>query len=402
MKLESIRLKNFRAFQNATLACVPDFCVVVGANGTGKSTLFNVFEFLKNAMAGNVNSALIQLGGNRGFQEVRSRNSTGPIEIEIKFRKDEKSPLATYFLQINEENGKAFVEHESLKYRRGSHGKPWNFLDFSRGKGEAVTNESFILDNSSLQEANLDRSTQELKANDILAIKGLGQFSNFPIISALGNMIENWYIADFRVDKAKKEQDAGFAEHLNREGDNLSQVLQFLQNNHESILKSILKKLSERIPGVSDVQTKLTEEGRLLLKFKNGAFDDPFLARNVSDGTIKMLTYLVLLNDPAPHPMICVEEPENQLYPSILESLAEEFRAYSKNRNGGQVFVSTHSPDFLNAARLHEVFWLIKDKNGYTKVRRAADDPQIRAYVEDGDLMGYLWKQGFFSEVDPA
>ena len=100
--------------------------------------------------------------------------------------------------------------------------------------------------------------------------------------------------------------------------------------------------------------------------------------------------------------MICVEEPENQLYPSILEVLAEEFRAYSKHRNGGQVFVSTHSPDFLNAARLNEVFWLIKDKDGYTKVRRAAEDSQIRAYVEDGDLMGYLWKQGFFSEVDPT
>ena len=84
-----------------------------------------------------------------------------------------------------------------------------------------------------------------------------------------------------------------------------------------------------------------------MLKFQDGAFEDPFLARYVSDGTIKMLAYLTLLYDPDPHPLLCVEEPENQLYPTLLWELAEEFRSYA-NR-GGQVFVSTHSPDFLNA-----------------------------------------------------
>jgi predicted ATPase len=78
--------------------------------------------------------------------------------------------------------------------------------------------------------------------------------------------------------------------------------------------------------------------------------------------------------------------------------LAEEFRDYA--RRGGQVFISTHSPDFLNACRLEEVFWLVKE-NGYTTVRRAADDEQIKAYMNDGDQMGYLWKQGFFGGADP-
>ena len=111
-----------------------------------------------------------------------------------------------------------------------------------------------------------------------------------------------------------------------------------------------------------------------------------------------MLAYLTLLYDPDPHPLLCVEEPENQLYPKLLWELAEEFRSYS-NR-GGQVFVSTHSPDFLNATRLEEVFWLEKD-NGYTKIVRARDDKQVAAYMKEGDQMGYLWKQGFFGGVDP-
>jgi predicted ATPase len=111
-----------------------------------------------------------------------------------------------------------------------------------------------------------------------------------------------------------------------------------------------------------------------------------------------MFAYLLLLNDPAPHPVLCVEEPENQLYPGLLPELAEEFESYTQR--GGQVFVSTHSPDFLNAVPLKSVYWL-KKQSGYTIVERAEDDPQIKSFVDSGDKMGTLWKQGFFLGVDP-
>jgi predicted ATPase len=111
-----------------------------------------------------------------------------------------------------------------------------------------------------------------------------------------------------------------------------------------------------------------------------------------------MFAYLILLYDPKPHPLLCLEEPENQLYPNLLSELGEEFRVYSSN--GGQVFVSTHSPDFLNALDVNEVFWLEKER-GYTLVKRAKDDYQIKSYMADGDKMGYLWKQGFFGKVNP-
>ena len=394
MKIESIRLKNFKAFQDVELSNLPNFCVFVGANGTGKSTIFSVFGFLRDAMTSNVSTALAKLGGNRGFKEVRSRNSDGPIEIELKFRDQPDTPLTTYFLQINEKQGRAYVKREVLKYRRGSSGQPWHFLDFSSGKGTAVTNE--------LEKVNevkdLNREEQILKSADILAIKGLAQFERFPAVVALGDLIENWHISDFHISRARPEQDAGYAEHLSREGENLSLVIQYLQGRHRDKFEQILNLLKMRVPGINHLESKTTEEGRVLLKFQDGAFEDPFLARYVSDGTIKMLAYLTLLYDPSPHPLLCVKEPENQLYPKLLWELAEEFRSYA-NR-GGQVFVSTHSPDFLNATRVEEVFWLVK-KGGYTQIRRASDDPQIVAYMREGDQMGYLWGQGFFEGADP-
>ncbi|MBF0169780.1 MAG: AAA family ATPase [Nitrospinae bacterium] len=394
MQIESIRLKNFRAFKDVELRDIPQMCILVGANGTGKSTLFSVFGFLKDALTDNVHVALTKLGGSRGFQEVRSRNAEGPIEIEIKFRQTSSAPRVTYQLSIDEVDGSPVVEKELLKYRRGSKGQPWHFLDFSRGRGVAVVNEPDQVED----QTELKRENQSLKSPDTLALKGLAQFQKFPAAMALGELISNWHLSDFHIQKARPEQEAGYAEHLSREGENLALVTEYLYKRHRDAFDRIVEQLKKRVPGISKVDSKETEEGRVLLRFQDGAFEDPFLARYVSDGTIKMFAYLILLYDPAPHPLLCVEEPENQLYPNLLAELAEEFRDYA--RRGGQAFISTHSPDFLNAANLDEVFWLVK-RGGYTEVKRAKDDQQIAAYMDDGDKLGYLWKQGFFEGADP-
>jgi predicted ATPase len=394
MKIESIHLKNFKAFKDVEIKKIPKMCVFVGANGTGKTTLFNVFSFLKDALTDNVHVALTRLGGGRGFQEVKSRNSTGPIEIELKFRLTDKSPLITYSLKINEEDGRPIIEREILQYRRGSKGQPWRFIDFSKGKGQAVINEP----DQVIDEKELKREDHELKSPDILALKGLAQFEKFPASKAIGDLLENWHISDFHIQQARPERESSYAEHLSKEGENLAMVTEFLYKRHSDIFQKIIEKLKQRVPGISEVDSKITEEGRVLLRFKDGDFHDPFLARYVSDGTIKMFAYLVLLYDPKPHPLLCVEEPENQLYPKLLYELAEEFREYA--RKGGQVFVSTHSPDFLNGCELEEVFWLQKER-GYTVVKRASDDEQITTYMNEGDKLGYLWRQGFFEGADP-
>lgn len=396
MRIESIEIKNYRVFRDIRIGdannCpLPNLSVFVGANGSGKTTLFDVFGFLRDALIGNVRTALQKRGG---FQEVRSRNTEGPIAFEIKFRESPSKPLVTYDLEIDERNGLPVVAREILKYRRGSRGQPWHFLDFSEGRGSAITNEMDAVSD----ERELHREDQVLESPEILAIKGLGQFQKFQAASLFRRLIENWHVSDFHIGEARPSQEAGVAEHLSVSGDNLPLVAQFLYERHRDIFKDILDKMAQRVPGVSHVDARSTEDGRIVLRFQDGAFKDPFIAKYVSDGTIKMFAYLVLLHDPSPHPLLCVEEPENQLYPRLLDELAEEFREYTSK--GGQVMVSTHSPDFLNAVKLDEVYWLTK-KDGYTQVRRAADVEQLRRLVDEGDALGSLWKQGFFEGADP-
>ncbi|WP_279026866.1 AAA family ATPase [Gibbsiella quercinecans] len=399
MFIESIKLTNFKSFKNLVMSDIPKFCVIVGANGVGKTTLFDAFGFLKDCLTFNVRSAVQKRGG---FNEILSRGlkkgTERTIKIEVQFRMEISGyeRLVTYILKLNEDSRKrVYVDREILRYKRGSYGSPYHFLDFSKGKGTAIINE----DDFSKKDEELSREEQILDSEDVLAIKGLGQFSKFKAASAFRQLIENWHVSDFHINAARGSKDAvGYEDHLSATGDNLQLVARNIYENHPDIFEEIIGAMKHRVPGVSDVKPISTQDGRLLLGFQDGSFADPFIDRYVSDGTLKMFAYLVQLHDPAPHPLLCVEEPENQLYPRLLEELAEEFRGYT-NR-GGQVFVSTHSPDFLNAINIEEVYWLTK-KDGYTVSRRAIDDAQLVEYMNDGDKMGYLWKQGFFPGVDP-
>jgi predicted ATPase len=392
MKIESIRIKNYKIFKDIFIRDIPNMAVFLGANGSGKSTLFDVFGFLHDALINNVRSAITKRGG---FKEIVSRGENGPIDFEIKFRPNPGQPIVTYNLTIGlDKKGIPVVKREILKYRRGQKGKPWHFLDFSEGVGVAIINE----DEYGLPDAEPLREEQKLDSPDILAIKGLGQFQKFPQIAAFRRLIEGWHVSDFHIYAARASQDAGYSEHLSPTGENLPLVAQFMYEHYQEQFQDILKKMSQRVPGVKDVKATETPDGRIILQFQDGSFKDPFVARYVSDGTIKMFAYLLLLHDPKPHPLLCIEEPENQLHPDLLRELTEEFRSYSER--GGQVFISTHSPDFVNGVEIYELFWLTK-KNGFSSIQRASENELVKRLIKEGDLPGALWKQGFFEGAGP-
>lgn len=399
MKIEKLRIKNFKVYKDTEIRDLPNLCVFVGANGAGKSTLFDVFGFLSDALKSNVKMALNKRGG---FKEVYSRNGEGSIEFEIKFRNPDidgkKQPLITYELGIDlKENTQIpIVSKEILSYRRGNYGKPFRFLEFDNGTGYAIINEEEF--EKEKQDFNEKREAQILDAPDILALKGLGQFQKFKAISSFRRLLENWYVSNFQIQAAQNVEDIGLSEHLSTTGNNLAQVTKYIYENYPATFQLILDKMKARVPGIEKVEASETIDGRIVLQFRDGSFKDPFISRFVSDGTIKMFAYLVLIHDPQPHPLLCIEEPENYLHPELLIELAEEFREYANK--GGQVFISSHSPDFVNALELPELFWL-KKEHGHTVIKRAKDDEMVTNLFKEGELLGSIWKQGYLIGSGP-
>jgi predicted ATPase len=173
-----------------------------------------------------------------------------------------------------------------------------------------------------------------------------------------------------------------------------------MEREHKTRFKNILQRIASKIPGVTTIDTHVTEDKRVLLRFNDGAFDDPFFAQQMSDGTLKVFAYLLLLEDPEPPPFICIEEPENGLYHKLLETLAEEFRAHATGkRNAPQIFVTTHQPYFVDALSPKEVWILEKGKNGFSQVRRASDLKLVTNLVDEGLPLGGLWYSDYLDAI---
>ena len=120
----------------------------------------------------------------------------------------------------------------------------------------------------------------------------------------------------------------------------------------------------------------------------------------MSDGTLKIFTYLLLMEDPEPHSFICIEEPENGLYHKLLEILAHEFRVYTANKkNSSQIFITTHQPYFVNALKPEEVWILEKQDDGFSKITRASSIELVKNMVEEGIELGNLWYSDYLDGV---
>ena len=414
-KIEGFRVKNFKALKDVTLGRLwprweteplTSMTAVIGKNGVGKSALFDAFGFLADALKSGVEEAC-DARGRGGFEKIRTQGETGPIEFEVYYQDAGDSQPITYEIAIEaDETGRPYVLEEHMQEDRESD-IPLFFLLLERGRGLAwkgkqaggeVGESAEGFDISELVESLKtgkgfkEAESIELEDQRKLGIATLGALKQHPRISAFRRFVEGWYLSYFTPDAARSLPMAGPQRHLNVHGDNLGNVVQFMEREHPESFQAILKRIADKIPGIDEIDTERTNDGRVLIRFNDKGFRDPFYAQQVSDGTLKVFAYLLLLEDPTPPPFLCIEEPENGLYHKLLETLANEFREHAGGLKGSsQVFVTTHQPYFVDALEPNEVWILEKGADGFSTIRRASDDPIVNNMVAEGLSLGGLW-----------
>lgn len=419
-RIEGFRVKNYRALRDITLGKlwntqnaqpITPMTAVIGKNGVGKSTLFDAFGFLSDCLKGGVEEAC-DLRGRGGFEKIRSQGQRGEIEFQIYYKEDGNARPITYELAIDlDSSGRPYVKSERLRQRRSgqNRGWPFSFLILNDGKGivwkgteggEQVEEDKDFDLLRLMERIQQGDSTEESKETELvelddkrkLGIATLGSLKQHPRISAFRRFIEGWYLSYFTPDAARSLPLAGPQKHLNIHGDNIGNVVQFMEREQPKKFQSILEKIAGKIPGVNKISTERSPDGRLLLQFNDRGFHSPFYAQQMSDGTLKVFAYLLLLEDPAPPPFLCIEEPENGLYHKLLETLAYEFRTHATGRQGGsQIFVTTHQPYFVDALQPEEVWVIEKGQDGFSKIKRASEDEIIKNLVAEGLPLGGLW-----------
>jgi predicted ATPase len=428
-KIEGFRIKNFRALKDVTLGRLwnqqktkplTSMTAVIGKNGVGKSTLFDAFGFLADCLKSGVEEAC-DARSRGGFETIRTKGAYEPIEFEVYYKEDWNARPITYELSIDlDESGRPFVLKERLRQRRKGqkHGWPFSFLMLNNGTGVAWKGEQEGRQIKEDEDADFDLITlleaiksgekvEESKETELveledrrkLGIATLGSLKQHPRISAFRKFIEGWYLSYFAPDAARSLPLAGPQKHLNIHGDNLGNVVQFMEREHKKKFQAILNRISDKIPGIDKIDTEKTADKRLLLRFNDKGFKDPFYAQQMSDGTLKVFAYLLMLEDPLPPPFLCIEEPENGLYHKLLESLAGEFREHATGKKGGsQIFITTHQPYFVDAFKPEEVWILKKNPDGFSTIKRASDDEVVRNMVDEGLPLGGLWYSDYLDE----
>lgn len=425
--IEGLRIKNYRALKDITLGklwntqnrdSLTPMTAVIGKNGVGKSTLFDAFGFLSDCLKGGVEEAC-DARGRGGFERLRSQGQEGSIEFQIYYKEDYNSRPITYELAIDlDTDNRPYVKKERLRQRRKGQktGWPFSFLILDEGKGIVWKGEEegkqveegqdhfdlLKLIEKIQQEADEEsKETELVELNDKrkLGIATLGSLKQHPRISLFRRFIEGWYLSYFTPDAARSLPLAGPQKHLNIHGDNLGNVVQFMEREHSKKFQNILNSISRKIPGIEKISTEKSPDNRLLLKFNDRGFQDPFYVQQMSDGTLKVFAYLLLLEDPSPPPFICIEEPENGLYHKLLETLAQEFRKHATGQRGrSQIFITTHQPYFVDALQPEEVWILEKGDDGFSRIKRASDNPLIKNLVSEGLPLGSLWYSDYLDE----
>jgi len=423
-KIEGFRVKNYRSLQEVTLGrlwnqqkSIPltPLTTVIGKNGAGKSSLFDAFGFLADCLKLGVEEAC-DAHGRGGFKAIRTKGQDGAIEFEIYYKESGKARPITYELSIGlDEAERPYVMTERLRQRRKGqyqYGRPFSFLMIKGGKGvvwkgdqegkqfEDVASKEFDLFIDEMQkEESKETEVVELEDRRKLGIATFGALKQHPRISAFRQFIEGWYLSYFTPDAARSLPLAGPQKHLNIHGDNLGNVVQFMERQHPKQFQRILDRITDKIPGIKKITTERTNDGRLLLCFNDKGFVDHFYAQQMSDGTLKVFAYLLLLEDPSPPPFLCIEEPENGLYHKLLESLVQEFRHHATNHRGGsQIFITTHQPYLVDALDPEEVWILEKGTDGFSHIRRASDDPLVVNMVKEGLPLGGLWYSDYLEK----
>lgn len=387
-RVEHLKVRNFRALRDIEIKNLAPMTVLLGPNGSGKSTVLDVFAFLAECFESSLRRAWDRRGR---AGELKTRGSESPVMIEIKYRERPKQPLITYHLSVDEVDGVPFVDHEWLSWRRGRYGKPFRFLEYRRGDGQAVRGGTPDTEEHGVN--------IPLRSSDLLAVNALGQFQEHPRAAALRDFIMGWHVSNPSAERAHSLPEAGPHERLTKTGEDLANIIQILSEQHPQRLERICKTLRLRVPGIERVMTNTILDGRLLLQIKDAPFDHPVLARFASDGTLQMLAHLVLLHGLEPPPFIGVAEPETFLYPQLLSEVAEECRSASERT---QLLVTTHSPNFLDALKSKEARLLWRDEHGYTQVQPVDDLPGIPQFMKEGALLGDLWMQRYFGMADPC
>ena len=403
-KIEGIFIQNYGSLRDITLGRtythqeqppLKNMTTIIGPSGNGKSTIADVFGFIADCLDSDVEAAC-DAGNRGGFEQIRSQGETDPIKFELYYRESNNARPITYEVSIDlDRAGRPFVKEERLRQRVEAKGRPRSFLRLQNGSGFAYEGNFGGKDDDTGVSDGVQVPVT-LSDNRKLGVVTLGAMKQYTRIEKFLKFLRSWYLCYFTPDAARKIQTSAPQPYLDIVGSNLNHVAQYMYRENKNEFVKILRDIQDKLPGITRIEPLKMPNGQIVLQFWEKGFESPFFTQKMSDGTLKLFAYYLLLHESNPRQLVFIEEPENGLYHHYLADLAEEMKKNVGRGFSKQLFVTTHSPFFVNALSPEEVWVLRKEADGFSVAQRVSDYPFVNELTEQGVVVGDLWYDKYF------
>lgn len=370
MRLKSVNIQGYRPFGNFQ-APLQSLEIIVGANGAGKSSLFEFLKFLRDSLYYDIPPEIIS--GSIG-QQIFHIPGLAKFEWDIEI--DTGSPIGIRYLgELMGPVGRTQVSYERVESSKPFNDKyknPYIYMDIRGNKGL-------------VQNPNTKKFTQQeiaLKRSNQLALSTMTN----PSLEALYDLreyIREWrFYSSFNIANQKIRQSVPIEQEpiLHEDAGNLSSVLFSLMTEHRPAFDELQQHLCSVIPGFKGLTVKARGgPGEVIAFWQESGIDQELSLADLSDGILRLICWIYLCVHPNPPSLICIDEPDQGVHPRTLPVLAALFEKASERT---QILLATHSSYFLTQFDISQIAVLRKE-NGEAKFIKPGESQVLIDMLDD-------------------
>jgi len=350
--------------------------VLIGANGVGKSSLLNAFSLLSASASGRLNETLSLFGG---VSSLLTRDRSLDLSFLVDMAVPGRQPLE-YEFHLSTKGTGYTISREMACQARAGHQSPFKHIDSTNDDiryykmGEKRLRrpdwEHNPLETSLAQVPKMFREPEEMRR-------------------ILANATEYHALDVGPRSPVKLPQQMKPATTPGASGEDLVSYLYYLRESDQDCFSSIVDSIHAAFPNFESLNFPPVAAGMLAMTWKDRNFTKPFYMHELSEGTLRFLWLVSLLQSPAPSTITMIDEPEVSLHPEMLSLLAELMREASKRT---QLIVATHSDRFIRFLHPEEVVVMDVTAEGSTTATWA-DSLDLDGWLAEYSL-DEVWRMG--------
>lgn len=369
-RIVSLILEGYRPFREFEAQFLP-LEIIVGSNGSGKSSLFEFLRFLRDAMSQDIPPEIIW--GETGRQFF---HRPGPDKFLWSLETDMAKPVnINYEGRLVGPIGKVSIHYEMVTARGPYITKDKKRYDFLSVREQQGYIQDFNSEGRKHQKLRLRRPNQ-------LALSTATN-PDFTVLYELREFISGWrfYSAfNIDIDKIRRAVPTQQTPALYEDAGNLSAVLFYLMTEHRDAFDELQTHLRSVIPGFRDLTVKARGgPGEIIAFWRENGVDEELSLADLSDGILRFLCWAVLCVMPNPPTLICIDEPDQGVHPRTLPVLAGLFQKACQRT---QILLATHASYFLTQFPVEHLA-VMKKVSGEAVFTKPKDSKALIANLEE-------------------